>query len=361
MTVSMQLTKRIYAGNGLTRQWEVDFPLHSAEDLQVIITSPAGNETVVSSGYELNAAGDTLTYPTQASGLDPLAEGWTITLVRHTPPTQQIDLLRQGELDAEVLEEGYDKLTLVAQELSEKIDRCIKYPVSTQPASLDTDTFLNNILAAKQSALTYAQAAQTSAAAASQTAQTAADTLTAHAQTLAAGLTQTVSAATTAAENAASSATQAGTYATQADTYATQAQTTLSSKANTDLSNLSETGESHFDTQFAAKAATDLSNVTGDGKKTGISWMAADFTTGVSLSNNTQYTATYAGLISVVSNAVGNCITTIWVNGRIVYDSTNASYACGNSGWAYVFKGQTYKVNCTQLNSAYIYKLEGAK
>lgn len=180
MTVSMQLTKRIYAGNGLTRTWEVDFPLTSADDLQVFLTSPAGYETEINADYELNSDMDTLTYPTIDSGKDPLATGWKITLVRHTPSTQEIDLLRQGELDAEVLEQGYDKLTLISQELAEKLDRCIKYPVSTQPEDLETDTFLANILAAKQDAVTAstqaataAQSAQQSAASATQTAQTA--------------------------------------------------------------------------------------------------------------------------------------------------------------------------------------------
>ena len=220
MTVSMQLTKRIYAGNGLTRVWEVDFPLTDAQDLQVYLTSPAGYETKINADYELNAAMDTLTYPTVASGKDPLATGWKITLVRQTPSTQEIDLLRQGELDAEVLEQGYDKLTLITQELAEKVDRCIKYPVSTQPENLETDTFLANILAAKQDAVTAssqaasaAQTAQQSAASATQTAQTASsdiaqakqtalNDLTAQAQTIQADLSQSVSTGQAAAQSA---------------------------------------------------------------------------------------------------------------------------------------------------------------
>ena len=176
MTVSMQLTKRIYAGNGLTRQWEIDFPLYSTDDLQVFITSPQGVQTQVTTGFEFNTAGDVLTYPTEQSGQEPLASGWSITLVRHTPPTQQIDLLRQGELDAEVLEQGYDKLTLISQELSERIDRCIKYPVSTQPSDLDTETFFNDVMSAKQAALTASSQAATSATAASASAASAAST-----------------------------------------------------------------------------------------------------------------------------------------------------------------------------------------
>lgn len=180
MTVSMQVSKRIYAGNGVTRRWEVDFPLASPQDVRVYITSPAGAETELAEDFELNAAGTELEYPTLSSGKPPLAEGWSLTLERHTPLTQEIDLLRQGELDAEVLESGYDKLTLMMQELNEKVSRSIKYPVSTIVDNLETDSFLRNILAIKQDALnassaavSSAQQAQASASTAQQTAQSA--------------------------------------------------------------------------------------------------------------------------------------------------------------------------------------------
>lgn len=180
MTVSMQVSKRIYSGNGVTRQWEVDFPLASPQDVRVYVTSPAGVETELTENFELNTAGTALEYPTLSSGKPPLAEGWTLTLERHTPLTQEIDLLRQGELDAEVLESGYDKLTLMVQELNEKVSRSIKYPVSTVVNDLETDGFLRNILSIKQdalsassAALSSAQQAQTSASTAQQTAQSA--------------------------------------------------------------------------------------------------------------------------------------------------------------------------------------------
>ncbi len=233
MTVSMQLTKRIYAGNGLTRAWEVDFPLTSAEDLQVFLTSPAGYETRINADYELNSAMNSLTYPTVSSGKDPLATGWKITLVRQTPSTQEIDLLRQGELDAEVLEQGYDKLTLITQELAEKLDRCIKYPVSSQPENLETDTFLANILEAKQDAITAssqaataAQSAQQSAVSATQTAQTASSDIAQAKQTALSDLTSLAQSLQTALES------PVGTV-----------QTSLSNKADLNLSNLSNAGK----------------------------------------------------------------------------------------------------------------------
>lgn len=132
MTISRQLTKRIYSGNGLAREWSVDFPVVSSQDIRLFITSPQGVQREVKSNYEFDETSHILTYPTLDSELEPLATGWLITLVRCTPLTQEIDLLRQGELDAEVLEQGYDKLTCMLQELSEQVARCIKYPISTQ-------------------------------------------------------------------------------------------------------------------------------------------------------------------------------------------------------------------------------------
>ncbi|MBR4592126.1 MAG: hypothetical protein IKO35_02850, partial [Elusimicrobiaceae bacterium] len=169
------------------------------------------------------------------SGLEPLGNGWTITLVRRTPLTQEIDLARQGELDAEVLEKGYDKLTMVAQELSEKMERCVKYPVSTQVPQEDTDSFLDAISAAKQAA------AQSSAQAATSATQAA-----------------------TSATQAATSATQAGTSATQAGTSATQAASSATAAENSATS--ASQSVSQIQTVVASKADVGLGNLTDAGK-----------------------------------------------------------------------------------------------
>ncbi|MCQ2410620.1 MAG: hypothetical protein MJ053_03795 [Elusimicrobiaceae bacterium] len=236
MTVSIQRTKRTYAGNGLTRTWSVDFPLCEAEDLRVFLTSPAGVETEITTDFALNAAADTLTYPTEASGKSLLASGWKITLVRQTPQTQGIDLLRQGELDAEVLEKGYDRLTLQVQELSERIDRCIKYPVSAQSFNIDPDTVLADIFTAQQSAQVSAQAAAASA----QTADTYAQTADTYAQS-----------ATASAQAAQGSATQAA-----------QA---LSGRADTGLSNLTDAGKIEAAKMFAPSTTYDALTVGSTG------------------------------------------------------------------------------------------------
>ncbi len=157
MTISRQLTKRIYSGNGTSREWAVDFPLMSLTDLNIIVTSPAGVETTVTTGYEWDEENQVITYPTVDSELDVLGEGWTITLVRQTPLTQEMDLLRQGDFDAEALEQGYDKLTLISQELNEKLNRCLKYPVSS---SVQEPVLSSSQIAAINSGATSTNVAQ---------------------------------------------------------------------------------------------------------------------------------------------------------------------------------------------------------
>ncbi len=211
MTVSMQTTKRIYQGNGVSTQWDVDFPFIDVADVRVYVTSPDGVETELTANYEIDPSTRVLTYPLADSEMEPLAEGWTLTVLRKTPLTQEIDLIRQGELDAEVLEEGYDKLTLLVQELNEQVARSIKYPVSAQEGNVETEPFLNRIVALKQDAVAAsAQATRASsqaqqAAESAQTAQSQADQHLQQTQLAQAGA-ETANTAAQAAQAAAESA-----------------------------------------------------------------------------------------------------------------------------------------------------------
>ncbi len=142
MTLSTQICKHIYETDGQTRTWELDFPILSAEHLQVFVRDAAGVETLITGGYEVNIQQGTVIYPTVASGVAPLAAGQFLTLLRVTPPTQTMHLTQQGVLDAEELEHGYDKLTMHVQELAEQTERCIKYTPSSGKTGADAESFL---------------------------------------------------------------------------------------------------------------------------------------------------------------------------------------------------------------------------
>ena len=166
MTISSQICKRIYQADGENRRWAIDFPYLSASEIKVYCTDPSGNETDVSAQCVLDEIEHEIIYPTIASEQEPLAAGYKVTIVRATTPTQTLHLTQQGTLDATSLEQGFDKLTLQVQELAERVQRSIKYPVSSNQTDGDAQTFLTDLqntqAAALSSALTEVAATKTS-------------------------------------------------------------------------------------------------------------------------------------------------------------------------------------------------------
>ncbi len=158
MSITSQNCKHIYLADGQTREFEIDFPVLSAQDIAVYVTSAGGTETKITEHYAVNLAQGTVVYPTLASGLDPVAAGCKVTLVRTTPLTQELTLTQQGVLDAKALENGYDKITLQLQEVAEQLKRCIKYTVSSANTDVDAATFLADLQATQTAALNSALA-----------------------------------------------------------------------------------------------------------------------------------------------------------------------------------------------------------
>lgn len=221
MTVSNTTVKASYNGNGSTRTFSVPFPILSAAHLRLVVADSTGAETEITSNYELSDELDAVTYPTVASGLDPLASGYTLTVIRQTPRTQELDLHAATTLDAERLEAAYDKITLMVQELKEQLDRALKRKVT----STDTTTaeeFYDSMMGARQDALDAATAAAASEIVATEEAGKSAASATAAASSKTAAAS-----AATAAEGYASNAStykgDASTYATLAQGYATDA------------------------------------------------------------------------------------------------------------------------------------------
>ena len=200
MTVSNTTVKLNYNGNGSNRTFALTFPLLSAAHLRIVVTDAAGTETEINNNFSLNTALDTLTYPTVDSGLDPLPTGSTLTLIRQTPLTQEIDLQSGNALDAAELERGYDKLTYLLQEIKEQVSRCIKYAVA-QTDITTAEQFLSDITTAAEAAQTSATSAATSATTASTKASQASTS-----QVLAAGYATDASNYATAASESAASA-----------------------------------------------------------------------------------------------------------------------------------------------------------
>ena len=204
MSITNTKAKSVYNANGTTTEWNLGFTYDdTVSNVHIYIVDANDNETEVTSNYSI--ADGVLTYPTTASGLEPLAEGNKLVIVRDTPRTQDIELTSNGKLDGKVLEGGYDKLTLQVQELTEQVNRAVKFPVTEESA----DNFVDPITAiteAKKEALVEIAQATTPA-------ETAKDTAVAKAQV--------ATEQATIATNAATSAKAAQVGAEQAEQNAT--------------------------------------------------------------------------------------------------------------------------------------------
>jgi len=142
MTVSSSTRKAgPFNGNGVTTSFPFTFKLFATSDLQLTHTDADGVETVLTldSHYTVslnadqdNNPGGTITYP--ASGTDYLATGETLTGIGVLAATQGSDLTNAGRFNAQVIENAFDKLTILIQQMQERVDRTLVVPVEESSA-----------------------------------------------------------------------------------------------------------------------------------------------------------------------------------------------------------------------------------
>ena len=128
MTVSTTIIKNSHNGNGSTTTFAYSFKIFADSDLVVIIRSSTGTETTktLTTHYTVtgagSASGGTVVF---TSGNIP-ASGETVVIRRNVPQTQVIDYIANDPFPAETHEEGLDRNTMIAQQVSEATERSIK-------------------------------------------------------------------------------------------------------------------------------------------------------------------------------------------------------------------------------------------
>jgi hypothetical protein len=138
MTVSTQLSKITYNGDGSTTQWTFSFPGHDTGAIIVYITDNSGNVIQLSTlNYSVTLNPAIQPNPTSIGGVviyplsgPPLAVGNKLTIRRLLPIIQQTSLSNQSIIYPPVVETDDDYLTLVDQQLQEQISRSIMVNVS---------------------------------------------------------------------------------------------------------------------------------------------------------------------------------------------------------------------------------------
>ena len=138
MTIASTNVRNSYNGDGGTVSFAFNFEILSKTQLGVYVRDSTGAETkkvvdthyTIDPSYILNPAGGNVVFL-----VAPLATERVI-LVRETTQTQDTNLVVGGGLDAETLEESLDKLTVIVQELREKLDRATLIKISTLLANV---------------------------------------------------------------------------------------------------------------------------------------------------------------------------------------------------------------------------------
>ena len=138
MTVSSATTRNSYSGNASTTAFAYGFKIFATTDLEVVIRSAAGVETIktLSTHYSVSgagvASGGNVTF-----GSAP-ASGETVIIRRKLTLTQGTDYVENDSFPANSHEDALDRLTMITQQIQEEVGRSLKASTTT---TITTPTF----------------------------------------------------------------------------------------------------------------------------------------------------------------------------------------------------------------------------
>lgn len=132
-----------YNGNGNATEFAYQFKILDRTDIKVMLTDADGKEKLLTKDYYVDVEKSVVRYPGYAVGAEVpeserpavLPAGWKLTIYREVPVTQETDLPDQYPFNQ--VEAIGDKLTMIAQQLTDTTGRSLKIGVSK---STDIDT-----------------------------------------------------------------------------------------------------------------------------------------------------------------------------------------------------------------------------
>ena len=132
-----------YNGNGNATEFAYQFKILDRTDIKVLLTDADGKEKLLTKDYYVDVEKNVVRYPGYAVGAEVpeserpavLPTGWKLTIYREVPVTQETDLPDQYPFNQ--VEAIGDKLTMIAQQLTDATNRSLKVNISK---SADVDT-----------------------------------------------------------------------------------------------------------------------------------------------------------------------------------------------------------------------------
>jgi hypothetical protein len=142
MTISTTASRISYNGNGTTVAFSFPYRFLTNADLTVIRVAANGTETTLALGTDYTVtgadddAGGTVTCVTAP------VSGARLVIYRSVAITQEVDYITGDSFPAETHERALDRLTMVAQQLQDAVDRSAKL---SETSTADADTLVTNI------------------------------------------------------------------------------------------------------------------------------------------------------------------------------------------------------------------------
>lgn len=138
------LASSTYNGNGSTVAFATGFQFIANGDLQVVVTSADGTETIktITTHYTVTGAGN----PSGGAVTFLVAPitGEKINIRSNVTIDQQTDYTEGGSFSASTHETALDKLTKICQQLKEISNRSVKVPITNQSATMQTNSISAN-------------------------------------------------------------------------------------------------------------------------------------------------------------------------------------------------------------------------
>jgi len=147
MTVSTTTNRAGFVCNGVTYQFPFDFKILAESDLQVYLYNTITRLTsqlTLNVDYTVEIAspgpGGTVTLigaygPPCPPGVIPGA-AYTLTILRAMPRTQEIDFINGDDLDEQNIEGMGDRITMMVQELDNKMARTLAFPPTSEISNI---------------------------------------------------------------------------------------------------------------------------------------------------------------------------------------------------------------------------------
>jgi hypothetical protein len=132
MTVESTTRRAQYDTNGTTGPWTVPFYFLANADLEVIYTDAAGVETTLTLTTHYSVTGAGVPSGGAVTTVASYASGGTITVLRSVAILQETDYVETDAFPAAAHETALDRLTMIAQQQGEALDRTLTFPASDE-------------------------------------------------------------------------------------------------------------------------------------------------------------------------------------------------------------------------------------